>query len=211
MDPIDKKKGNYELLVVQLLSDVWLFATPWTTARRLPCSSLYHGVCWNSCALNQWCHPTISSSVIPFSSYIQSFPASGSFLMSWLLASGGQSIGASALASVLPMNTQDWYPLGSTGLLSLYSKGLPRVKWWLTPAISDANFRATLSSSYFWQEREWHQINQVMGYYYLLLNKFILSQTLETIRGDNNSTNAFPKMLVLWARIILECVRDLEC
>ena len=168
--------------------------TPWTAARRLLCSSLYHGVCWNSCALNQWCHPIISSSVIPLSSYLQSFPESGSFLMSWLFASGGQSIGASALASVLPINIQDWYPLGSTGLLSLQSKGLPRVKWWLTPAISDANFTATLSS-YFWQEREWYQINQVMGYYYLLLNKFILSQTLETIRGDNNSTNAFPRCL----------------
>ena len=104
---------------------------------RLPCSSLCHRVCWNSCALNQWFHPTISSSVIPFSSYLQSFPASGTFLMSQLFALGGQRIGASALASVLPMNIQDWYPLGSTDLISLQFKGLPRVKWWLTPAISD--------------------------------------------------------------------------
>ena len=79
----------------------------------------------NSSALSQWCHPTISSSVIPFSSYPQSFPASESFLISWLFASGGQSIVASA--SVLPMNIQDWFPLGWTGWISLQSKGLSRV------------------------------------------------------------------------------------
>ena len=76
----------------------------------------------NSCPLNQWCHPTISSSVIPFSSCLQSFPASGSFQMSWLFTSGGQSIWASA--SVLPISIQDWLPLGLTGLISLQSKGL---------------------------------------------------------------------------------------
>ena len=118
---------NFLSLIVQSLSRVWLCMTPWTAARRLLCSSLYHGVCWNSCALNQWCHPIISSSVIPFSSYLQSFPESGSFLMSWLFASGGQSIGASALASVLPMKYSelisfriDWFDL-------LKSKGLSRV------------------------------------------------------------------------------------
>ena len=76
---------------------------------------------------SQWCHPTISSSVIPFSSCPQSFPASGSFQMSQLFASGGQSIGVSASTSVLPMNTQDWSPLGWTGWISLQSKGLSRV------------------------------------------------------------------------------------
>ena len=81
----------------------------------------------NSCPLSQWCHPTISSSVVPFSSCLQSFPASGSFQMSQFFASGGQSIGVSALASVLPMNIQDWFPLGWTGWISLQSKGLSRI------------------------------------------------------------------------------------
>ena len=82
---------------------------------RLPCRSLSPGACSNSYPLSQWCHPTISSSVVPLSSCLQSFPASGSFQMSQLFASGGQSIGVSALASVLPMNIQDWFPLGWTG------------------------------------------------------------------------------------------------
>ena len=77
--------------------------------------------------MSQWCHPTISSSVVPFSSHLQSFPASGSFLMSWLFTSGGQSIGVSTSASVLPMNIQGWFPLGLTGLISLQYKGLSKV------------------------------------------------------------------------------------
>ena len=81
----------------------------------------------NSCSSSQWCHPTISSSVVPFSSHCQSFPASGSFPMSQLFISDGQSTGVSASASVLPMNTQDWSPLGWTGWISLQSKGLSRV------------------------------------------------------------------------------------
>ena len=85
------------------------------------------GVCSNSCSLSWQCHPTISSSVIPFSSCLQSFPASASFPVSWLCVSGGQSIGTSASASVLPMNIQSWRPLGSTGLTSLQSNGLSRV------------------------------------------------------------------------------------
>ena len=93
---------------------------------RLLCSPLSPGVCSNSCPLSQWCHPTISSSVVPFSSSPQSFPASGSFPMSRPFASGGQSIRASASVSVLPMNIQDWFPLGWTGLISLLSKGLSR-------------------------------------------------------------------------------------
>ena len=94
---------------------------------RLPCSSLSPRVCWKSCSLSQWGHPTILSSVTPFSSYPQSFPASGPFPVSWLFASGGQSIGASASASVLPMNIQGWFTLGLTGLISLLSKELSRV------------------------------------------------------------------------------------
>ena len=82
------------------------------------------GVDSNSCPLSRWCHPTISSSVIPFSSCLQSFPASGSFQMSQLFESGGQSVGVSASTSVLPMNIQDWSPLGWTGWIALQSKGL---------------------------------------------------------------------------------------
>ena len=93
---------------------------------RLPCPSPTPRAYSDSCPLSQWCHPTISHSVIPFS-HLQSFPASGSFQMSQFFSSGGQSIGASASASVLPMNTQNWFPLGWTGLISLLSKGFSRV------------------------------------------------------------------------------------
>ena len=92
---------------------------------RLPCPSPTLGAYSNSCPSSRWCHPTISSSVIPFSSRLQSFPASGSFPVSQFITSGGQSFGASASASVLPMNIQDWFPLGWTGLI-LQSKGLSR-------------------------------------------------------------------------------------
>ena len=94
---------------------------------RPPCTSPTPGVYPNSCPLNQWWHPTISSSVIPFSSHLQSSPASGAFPGSHFFTSGGQSIGASASASILPMNTQDWFPLGWNGWISLQSKGLSRV------------------------------------------------------------------------------------
>ena len=94
---------------------------------RLRYPSLSFRVCLNSCPLSQWCHPTISSSVAPFSSYPQSFPQSGYFPMSQLFASGGQSFGASASALVLPMNIQSWFTLGLTGLISLQSKGFSRV------------------------------------------------------------------------------------
>ena len=94
---------------------------------RPPCPSPTPGVYSNSCPWSQWCHPAISSSVVPFSSCPQSLPALGSFPMSQLFAWGGQSIVVSASASVLPMNTQDWSPLGWTGWISLQSKGLSRV------------------------------------------------------------------------------------
>ena len=94
---------------------------------RLPCPSPTPGVHPNPCPLSRWCHPTISSSVVPFSSFPQSFPASGSFQMSQLFISGGQSTGVSASTSFLPKNTQDWSPLGWTGWISLQSKGLSRV------------------------------------------------------------------------------------
>ena len=94
---------------------------------RLPCLWPTPRGCANSCPLSRWCHPTISPSVVPFSSCLQSFPASGSFPVSQLFTSGGQIIGASASASVLPMRTHNWFPLGLTGLISLQSKGLSRV------------------------------------------------------------------------------------
>ena len=94
---------------------------------RLPCPSPTPRVYSNSCSLSRWCHPIISSSVVPFSSHLQSFPASGSFQMSQFFASGGQSIGVSASTSGLPMNIQDWFPLGWTGWISLQSEGLSRI------------------------------------------------------------------------------------
>ena len=94
---------------------------------RLPCLSPTPRASSNSCPLSQWCHPTTLSSVVPFSSCLKSFPTSSSFPMSQFFASGGQSIVVSASASVLPMNIQDWFPLGWTGWSSLQSKGLSRV------------------------------------------------------------------------------------
>ena len=94
---------------------------------RLPCPSPSPGACSHSCSLSLWCHSTISSSIVPFSSCPQSFPASGSFPMSQLFTSGGQNIGASASASVLPMKIQDWFPLGWTGWIFSQSKGLSRL------------------------------------------------------------------------------------
>ena len=112
---------------VQLLSCVWLLWHCESQQARPPCPSPTPGVYSNSCPSSQWCHPAISSSVVPFSSCPQSLPASGSFPMSQLFTWGGQSIGVSASASALPMNTQDWSPLGWTGWISLQSKGLSRV------------------------------------------------------------------------------------
>ena len=112
---------------VQLLNRVWLFGTPWTAAWQASLSIPPPGACSNSCPSSQWCHPTIPSSVVPFSSCLQSCQASGSFPISQLFTSAGQSVGASTWASVLPMNIQDWFPLGLTGLISLQSKGLSGV------------------------------------------------------------------------------------
>ena len=108
---------------------------------RLPCPSLVPRVCWNLCSLSQWCYLTISSSATLFSSCPQSFPAPGSFSMSQLFISGGQSIEASASASVLPMNTQGWFPLGLAGLVSLLSKGLSTV-------FSSTSFESINSSAF---------------------------------------------------------------
>ena len=121
---------------------------------RLPCPSPSPGVCANSCPLSRWCQSTISSSVTPLSSCPQSLPASGSLPMSQLFTSGGQSIGASASASVLPMNIQGWFPLGLTGCISLVSRGLSRV----------------FSSTIVWK----HQFSMVqLSYPYMTIGKTI--------------------------------------
>ena len=128
---------GHQFSSVQSLSRVWLFATPWTSARQASLSitnswslSKLHvhrvGDAVDSCPSSRWCHPAISSSAIPFSCP-QSLPASGSFPVSKLFAWGGQSTGVSASAPSLPMNTQDWFPLGWTGWISLQSKGISRV------------------------------------------------------------------------------------
>ena len=114
-------------VVVQSLNHVWPLWLHGLQHARLPCPSLSHGVCSNSCSFIQWCTLMISFSAVPFSSRLQSFPASGSFPMSQLFASGRQSIGASFSASVLPMIIHGWFLLGLIGLISLLSKGLWRV------------------------------------------------------------------------------------
>ena len=116
----------FQFSSVQSLSHVPLLWPCGLQHARPPCPSTAPGVYPNSCPLSWWCHPAISSSVGPFSSHFQSFPASGTFQMGQLFVSGGQSIGVSASTSVLPMNTQDWSP-GWTGWISLQSKGLSRV------------------------------------------------------------------------------------
>ena len=116
----------FQFSSVQSLTCVQLFVISWTTTHHVSLSKPTPRVYTNSCPWSRWCHPTISSSVIPFSFCLQSFPASGSFPTSQLTASGGQSFGVSASTSVLPMSTHDW-SLGWTGWNSLQSKGLSRV------------------------------------------------------------------------------------
>ena len=123
--PRENNQGYSVLFSCSVVSDsLWPHEPQYT---RPPCPSPTPGVHPNPCPLCWWCHPAISSSVVPFSSCPQSLPASGSFPMSQLSTSGGQSIGVSASALVLPMNIQDWSPLGWTGWISLQSKGLSRV------------------------------------------------------------------------------------
>ena len=117
----------------------------WLQHTRPLCPSPTPGAYSNSCPSSRWCHPTTLTSIIPFSSCLQSFPPSGSFPMSQFFASSGQSIGVSASASVLPMNIQDWFPLGWTGWISLQSKGLSRV-FSNTTVLKHQFFGAQLSS-----------------------------------------------------------------
>ena len=123
--PVDHYTVDFS--TVQSLSRVWLFATLRSAARQATLSINNSQSLLNSCPLSGWCHPTISSSVIPFSTGLQSFSTSGSFQMSQFFTSGGQSIGVSASTSILPMNIQDWFPLAWAGWISLQSKGLSRV------------------------------------------------------------------------------------
>ena len=119
---------------------------------RPPCPSPTPRAYLNSCPLSWWCYPTISSSVVPFSSCLQSSPVSGSFQMSQLFTSGGQSTGVSASTSILPMNTQDWFPLGCTGWISLQSKGLSRV--FSNTTVQKSQFFGTQHS--FWSNSHIH-------------------------------------------------------
>ena len=133
------------VISVQSLSHVRFFVTLWTTACQASLSITTPRVYSNSCALSRWCHPTISPSVVPFSTHVQSSPASESFQMSHFFTSGGQNIGVSASTSVLPMNTQDWAPIGWTGWISLQSKELSRV-FFNTTVQKHQFFGAQLSS-----------------------------------------------------------------
>ena len=129
---MDKQQGltpqQRELysIVVQLLSYVQLFVTHGLQHARLPCLSPTPGACSDSCPSSRWCHPTVSPFIFPFSSCLQSFPASGSFHMNQFFTSGGQGTGVSASTSVLPMNIQDWFPLGLTDWIFLLSKRLSK-------------------------------------------------------------------------------------
>ena len=142
---------------------------------RPPCPSPTPGVYSNSCPLSWWCHPTISSSVIPFSSCLQSLAVSGSFQMSQFFASSGQSIGVSALASVLPMNTQDWSHLEWTGWMSLQCKGLSRV-FSNTTVQKHQFFSAQISSQSNSQSihDHWSICLLIILFYYALLLPFLL-------------------------------------
>ena len=140
------------------------------------------GVCPSSCPLNQWCHPTISSSVIPYSSCLQSFPASGSFPMSQFFTSGGQSAGASA--SVLPMNIQDWFPFGLTGLIYLQSKGLKSLLQHHSSKASillcSAFFILQLSHSYMTNGKiialtRWTFVSQVISLLFNTLSRLVIT------------------------------------
>ena len=150
---------------------------------RPPCPSPTPEVCSNSCPSSQWCHPTISSSVVPFSSCLQSFPASGSFQMGQFFTSGGQRIGVSVSASVLPMNIQDWFPLGLIGWVSLQSKGLSRV--FSTTTVQKHQFFGvqlygpTLTSVHdCWETialTRWTFVGKVMSLYFNMLSRLVIT------------------------------------
>ena len=154
---------------------------------RLSCPSPTPRACSDSCPLSWWYHQTISSSLVPFSSHLQSFPASGSFQMSQFFTSGGENIGVSALASILPMNIQDWFPLGWTGWISLPSKGLSRV-FSNTTVQKNQFFGAQLSFSSptltsihdYWKKlaialTRWTFVSKVISLLFNMLSRFVIA------------------------------------
>ena len=160
---------------------------PVDCSRLFPCPSPSSGACWNSCPLSQWCHPTISSSLAPFFSCLQSLPASGSFLMSQLFTSGSQRIGASTSASVLPVNIQDWFPLVLTGLISLQSKGL----WSIFSSITIWKHQffgaqlSLLSNSHLYITNGktinltiWTFVSKVMSLLFNMLSRFVIANLI---------------------------------
>ena len=150
---------------------------------RLSCSSPCPKVCSDWCPLSWWCHPTISSSPTPFSSSLQSSPASGAFLVSQLFASGGQTIGSSA--SVLPMNIQDWFPLGLTGLISLLSKGLSRVFFHTTVQrhqFFSLLYGTTLTTIHdYWKNHSFdYSFGTVVSLLFNMLSRFVIALLLRS-------------------------------
>ena len=141
---------------------------------RPPCPSPTPGVYTNLCPLGQWCHPAVSSSVVLCSSRLQSFPASGSFHMSQFFTSGGQSIRVSASTSVLPMNTQDWSPLGWTGWISLQSKGLSTV-FSNTTVQKHQFFGAYMTTGTATALTRWTFVNKVMSLFFSMLSRLVIT------------------------------------
>ena len=151
---------------------------------RPPCPSPTPRNCSNSCPSSWWCHPTISSSVVPFSSSLQSFPESGSFQMSQFFTWGGQSTGVSASASVLPMNIQDWFPLGWTGWISLQSKGLLRVfsnttvqkhQFFGAQPSSQSNFHIYMTTGKTIALTRWTLVGKVMSLLLNMLSRLVIT------------------------------------
>ena len=169
-----------------------------TQHARPPCPSPIPRVYPNSCPLSQWCHPTISSSVIPLSSCPQSFPASGSFQMSQLFPSGGQRIGVSASTSVLPMNTEDWFPLRWTGWISLQSNGFSKV--FSNTTVQKHQFFGTwlsLESNSPMNTQDWSPLG------WTFINRFFSSSSLSFIRVVSS---AYLRLLIfLLAFLITAC------
>ena len=164
---------------------------------RLLCPSLSPTVCSNSCPLSQWCHPTIPSSVTPFSSCPQSFPASGSFPINWFFASGGQSFGDTALAPILPMNIQGWFPLGFTGLISLLYKGLSRV-FSSTTVQKHQFFGAQPSLPQLLHQTLVYMISPILVYYYMdclrVIPLFVTS--IPMVRNISTIHHPYIKLLI---------------
>ena len=169
---------------VQSLSRVQLFVTPWTAARQASLSITNSWSLQNSCSLSQWCHPTFSSSVVPFSSCLQSFPESGCYQMSQFFTSGGQSIGVSASESVLPMNIHDWFPLGWTDWISLQSRDslesspTPQFKSISSSALSFL-YTPTLTSIHdYWKNRSLTIrtfVRKVISLLFSILSRFVIA------------------------------------